>query len=323
MTRNAPPSIVTANPRRPAGFTLVELLVVIGIIAMLISILLPSLNKAREAAKVTVCLSNLRSLGQAVFIYQASNHGFYPPICGYDVGAAPYSVGYRDQDKLFWALLGLPPSSKVRMCPSVMDMVPRQTIAPSQSGVRGEFSYQYNAMLAGYTTTTFFKGAYQGIYPPTGATVWFMSPVRKCPNASEVLMFQDYPQITVFSTTDDRGAYHTLAQARSPIVGSVTIGGQTQTHQLAYSVAPIHRVQVATNAKFATLSNGSPALTGQIDVGYADGSARTVTVTQGQVSNTVTTGTSALLDQSTQNGASLYGTNGYIPGTRWDPMLAP
>lgn len=60
-------------PRR--GFTLIELLVVVAIIAVLISILLPSLGKAREVSKAAVCLSNLRSLMQAVHVYANDHDG--------------------------------------------------------------------------------------------------------------------------------------------------------------------------------------------------------------------------------------------------------
>jgi prepilin-type N-terminal cleavage/methylation domain-containing protein/prepilin-type processing-associated H-X9-DG protein len=77
-----------ARRRTQRGFTLVELLVVIGIIALLISILLPSLNRAREQANRVKCASNLRQIGQGIQMYANENKGNFPRTY-YQVGGAP------------------------------------------------------------------------------------------------------------------------------------------------------------------------------------------------------------------------------------------
>jgi prepilin-type N-terminal cleavage/methylation domain-containing protein len=329
-----PESHIFKRHRRRA-FTLVELLVVIGIIALLISILLPSLNKAREQAKLILCMSNMRSLGQAVAIYQSENKGAFPPV-----GSSRWAN--HIWDPTVWSLLSyIPVQSKVRYCPTVADSLPFQDLTgPNSDGkpcytTRSHVSFLYNEFLGGLDNRN-------GPWIAQGSGVDATTPTipvtyTHIPAASETMLFMEYPQLVVVDT-----AYESTGMDRGMvnIVGYSLYSGSTTDplmitirgvqHQVFYAVAPVHnRRPSKASIHFLTGAGSSvPTMQGTINICYADSSVRSVFVQQGQAPAGVSLGTITRGDPSipwdlamgTQNGSFLPGSSAPIQGTRYDPF---
>jgi prepilin-type N-terminal cleavage/methylation domain-containing protein/prepilin-type processing-associated H-X9-DG protein len=118
------PSVNHLRHRGPRGFTLVELLVVIGIIAVLISILLPALRGARQSAQRAQCVSNLRTIMQMMHIYAADNRQQITLGCLGDDYQTSYMIARASGTDVRWPAWGplykanLMKTAGVFFCPS-------------------------------------------------------------------------------------------------------------------------------------------------------------------------------------------------------------
>jgi len=131
--------------RKTKGFTLIELLVVIAIIALLVSILLPSLNRARELAKRAICGTNLHGVGQAFALYQGDNKDQWPWLSVDDYDAETGTLyedspeedsGARGITALLFMLIRQGQSADIFTCPSDEGAVTEDEVKHTYGGTQ-------------------------------------------------------------------------------------------------------------------------------------------------------------------------------------------
>ncbi len=174
---------MSSPTRRRSGFTLIELLVVVSIIALLISILLPSLQRARKQAKDTICMSNMHQLGLMLQYYLADNKERLPWILGTNTGSGmPNNAPFHQYYQLFY---NLPYYQSLELfhCPSVEGAqlfklgwgatpITGQGPGSTRSYLQGSGGISYYTVLS--SNTQFIKLWMQRTWPdiqPSGPTV--------------------------------------------------------------------------------------------------------------------------------------------------------
>lgn len=123
------------------GFTLIELLVVIAIIAILAAILFPVFANAREKARQTACLSNMKQIGVGCMMYMQDSDGVYVPQTG--LGAVPLTFWIDHVDPYI-------KSKQVYVCPDRPDIVPLRWMKSPNGAWGPQSSYGMNYWLDSY-----------------------------------------------------------------------------------------------------------------------------------------------------------------------------
>jgi prepilin-type N-terminal cleavage/methylation domain-containing protein len=209
----------TNSTTQRRGFTLIELLVVIAIIAILIGLLVPAVQRVREAANRTQCANNVKQLGLAAHNYHDTNGhfppgiGYYPPASGAFGSYFFHLLPYVEQDPLYKSSLGqvlLPPPHgpttvyypgnnnvysqpvKVFICPSDPSVGPDGVVMVD--GVSfGALCYAHNALVAGQNNppTPQGKTRIADITDGLSNTILHAEKYARCSNTTMALPFRD------------------------------------------------------------------------------------------------------------------------------------
>jgi prepilin-type N-terminal cleavage/methylation domain-containing protein/prepilin-type processing-associated H-X9-DG protein len=171
--------------RSRRGFTLIELLVVIAIIAILAAILFPVFARAREKARQTSCLSNLKQIGLGSLMYAQDYDGFFPtmywlPVPGRDSGVSQNGITVLD------AVMPYVMNNQIFVCPSTR---PTATYTHTSTDIRTISAYMFSCYVVGAGGATNSALRHNGFAGPTNNA---LAPGTYTFDGANVMLISEY-----------------------------------------------------------------------------------------------------------------------------------